>query len=229
MQLNKFLSYFGFPDILYKTTSKFNGEIKVISVFGQNSISVGNLTQSGSIVAGLWSFATGQIRNIKNCLVLGVGGGSVIKVLRKKYPDSEITGIEIDEKMIDIGKKYFDLDRYNAKIIIEDAFKFVQKKSRRYSRDPDFRRRVGTSGQQKYDLICIDLLVGRNTPAKLSSEGFFKNIKKTLNKGGIVIINQLRLKNQEGNQKLINTLNKIFTSVEIKKPLVNTLIFCSII
>lgn len=211
MQFNKFLSYFGFPDILYKTTSKFNGEIKVISVFGQNSISVENLTQSGLIVSDLWSFAVNRTENINSCLVLGVGGGSIIKVLRKKYPECEIIGVEIDEKMIDIGKKYFDLDRYKAKIVIADAFNFVKRK------------------QKKYDLICIDLLVGRKSPKKLSSEVFFRNIKKILNRNGVGIINQLRLKHQEEDQRLINTINKIFTSVEIKKPLVNTLIFCSII
>lgn len=209
MNLKKALSYLGFPDILYTTNSKFNGEIKVISVFGQNSISVENLTQTGSIVEGLWSFTISQIMNIKDCLVLGVGGGSIIKVLRKKYPESEITGVEIDKKMIEIGRIYFDLEKYNAKIIIEDAFKFVQKK------------------QQKYDLICIDLLIGRNTPEKLSSVEFFKNIKRILNKNGIIIINQLRLKDQKENKNLLKVVSRIFNKVEIKKPLINTLIFCS--
>ncbi len=211
MEYKKILSYFGIPQIVYKTNSQYNGQIRVISVFGQNSISVGNLTQTGPIVVGLWSFAVSQTSNINNCLVLGIGGGSVVKVLRKKYPDTEITGVEIDEKMIDIGNKYFDLEKYRPTIVIADAFRFVRKENK------------------KYDLICIDLLVGRNSPQKLSSEEFFRNIKKILNKGGIVIINQLRLKGQEKDNDLLKILNKVFKKVEIKRPLVNTLIFCSII
>lgn len=210
MQLKQVLTYFGFPNIVYKTKSQYNGEIIVSSVFGQKSISVENLTQSGPIVFGLWSFAISQISNINSCLILGVGGGSVIKVLRKKFPNAKITGVEIDSKMVDIGKKYFNLDKYNTKIIIEDAFKFIQK------------------NKKQYDLICIDLLVGRNAPSKLSSIEFFRNIKKILNNKGTVIINQLRLKGQVEDNNLIKILNRIFEKVEICRPLVNLLIYCKI-
>ncbi|MBI2029552.1 fused MFS/spermidine synthase [Candidatus Gottesmanbacteria bacterium] len=207
MEYKKILSYLGTPYIIYKTRSKYNGEILVNSVFGQNSISVGNLTQTGSIVSGLWSFAVKQIENVNSCLVLGVGGGSIIKVLRNKYPHAEITGVEIDKTMIDIGKKYFDLDKYEAKIVIADAFNYVSRISK------------------KFDLICIDLLVGRTAPKKLSSETFFRNIKRLLSKDGIVIINQLRLKSQPENEGLLKILKRTFTIVEIKKPLVNTIIY----
>lgn len=211
MQLKQVLSYLGFPNTIYKTESQYNGEIIVTSVFGQNSISVANLTQSGPIVSSLWSLAISSIKNINSCLVLGVAGGSLIKVLRQKHPDCEITGVEIDKIMIDLAKKYFNLDKCKANIVIADAFDYVK------------------ANKKKYDLIFVDLLVGRNPPTKLSSAEFFRNIKKKLNKDGIVIINQLRLKGQKENKKLFQILRKTFNKVDIQKPLVNTLIFCSII
>lgn len=215
MLIKKILSYIGFPYIIYKTYSDYNGEINVYLLFGRKSISVDNLTQSGPIVESLWKEALGRLKvydlTVRNILVLGVGGGSVVKVLRAKYADTDIVGVEIDKKMVDIGKQFFELGKYKAKIIIADAFSFVQK------------------NQSKYDLICIDLLVGRVMPKKFSSLFFFKNIKNILKQDGVVIINQLRLKskkNKEISCNLVDVLSKIFNKVEVKKPLINTLIFC---
>lgn len=212
MQVKKLLSYVGVPYVVETVNSPINREIKVISVFGRNSISVDNLTQSGPIVESLWRLALKNVTHYKlhvtRILLLGVGGGSVIKVARGYYPNAEITGVEIDKKMIDLGKEYFGLDRYHAKIILEDAFNFAKKE------------------QKNYDLICIDLLIGRRVPKKLSSEEFFKDIKRLLNNYGEVIINQLRLKKQEKNTDFLKVLREVFDKVEIKKPLINALIYC---
>lgn len=210
MEFKKLLSFLGIPYQVYTTRSSYNGEIIVSSVFGQNSISVENLTQTGPIVEIIWKKALKKVhkKEIQNILVLGVGGGSILKVIRSTYKDANIVGIEIDKKMIDIGKKYFKLNSFNTVINIKDAFEFVKK------------------DRDKYDLILIDLLIGRNHPEKLSSEEFFKNINRRLSKSGTVVINQLRLKEQKTNNGLIKILQSIFTRVEIYNPLVNTLILC---
>lgn len=212
MEYKKILSYLGIPYEVYKIKSKYNGNITVVSIFGQYSISVASLTQTGPIVEGLWKTALERFKiydlRFKNILVLGVGGGSIIKVLRNKYPKAAITGIEIDKEMINIGRKYFNLDIYNANIKIQDAFTFVKK------------------DKVKYDLILIDLLIGRNIPKKLSSEEFFQNCKKLLNKKGTIIINRLRLKGSKNNNLLLPILRKTYASVEVKRPLVNELVYC---
>lgn len=209
MEFKKLLSFLGIPYQVYTTRSSYNGEIIVSSVFGQNSISVENLTQTGPIVEIIWKKALKKVhkKEIQNILVLGVGGGSILKVIRSTYKDANIVGVEIDKKMIDIGKKYFKLNSFNTVINIKDAFEFIKK------------------DRDKYDLILIDLLIGRNHPEKLSSEEFFKNIKKRLVKNGKVVINTLRLKDQEDNKELLRILNQLFTRVEISKPLVNTVIY----
>ncbi len=207
MFLNQLLAYLGRPNLIYKTYSAYNGEIKVFSLFGRRFISVDNLTQSGPIVEWLWRLALKEVKTASSCLVLGVAGGSVIKVLRQKFPSCQITGVEIDKKMTEIGNQYFNLNQHQAEIVIDDAFHFVKK------------------NKKCYDLICIDLLIGRQTPKKLTKKSFFLNIKRLLTKNGLVIINTLRLKNQPENQKLIDLLTRLFSQVRVKRPLVNTLIF----
>ncbi len=211
-RLREYLSFIGFPRVLYHSYSKANGDITVISQFGQISISVDNLTQTGPVIDGLWKFAVKKVLSRKlqpgNVLVLGVGGGSVIRILRNYFPQARITGVEIDKKMIDIAKKYFYLDKYQASITIDDAFHFVLK------------------SKVRYDLIVIDLLIGRETPPELYSFNFYKQLKNIMGEGALGIINRLRLKKTENDDTLIlKHLNKLFLNAYYETPLINQLIF----
>src|SRR3989338_7046318 len=100
-----FFSYF-FPKILAKYPSKFNDEIKVMEFLGKKYLEVGKLEQSGPMMEKMYKkmfakFLThGFIRNAKEVLILGVGGGTLVKLLKKINPDLEITGIEIDQQMV---------------------------------------------------------------------------------------------------------------------------------
>ncbi len=222
MEFKKILSYFGFPYIIEKTTSKYNGKIEVSSVFGRTSIVVANLSQSGPIVEGLWKTALNEVNspsfakasagkqksNVKSILVLGVGGGSVVKVLRRQFPKSKITGIEIDKKMVELGRNYFYLDYYRCNINIIDAFTFINKT------------------RQKFDLIIVDLFLGQETPKKFYSEKFLKNLKRVLKSEGLIIINRLRIKKEKEDKEFYKNLQKYFINIQIKKPLINTLIYC---
>lgn len=133
--------------ILEERESKFNGHLRVLKTWGMGTyIQAGGLTQSGGIVESIWRSTLRQLNHqplaIKSCLILGLGGGTLAKLLRKKYPDAKITGVEIDPIMIELGKKYLDLDKYDIDIKIQDAFKFLEK------------------NKYKYDLLIVDTYLG---------------------------------------------------------------------
>lgn len=133
--------------VLEEKESEYNGHLRVVNTWGMGTyIQANGLTQSGGIVESIWRSTLRQITNnklqITNILVLGLGGGTLAKLLRKKYPNSKITGIEIDPIMIELGKKYLDLDRYNVDIKIQDAFKFLK------------------NNTKKYDLLIVDTYLG---------------------------------------------------------------------
>jgi tRNA1(Val) A37 N6-methylase TrmN6 len=51
----------------------------------------------------------------RNILILGMGAGSIISLLRDKYNIScPITAIEKDEVVIELAKKYFNIDKYKS-------------------------------------------------------------------------------------------------------------------
>ena len=50
---------------------------------------------------------------IKRILVLGVGGGSVIRLLHNYIQPDEITGIELNPVHVTIAKRFFGIDKIN--------------------------------------------------------------------------------------------------------------------
>ena len=113
--------------VLEERESEYNGHLKVVRTFGMgNYIQAEGLTQSGGIVESIWKSALKQVKEkeVNSILILGLGGGTLAKLLRKKYPNAKITGVEIDPIMIELGKKYLDLDKYDIDIKIEDTNKF---------------------------------------------------------------------------------------------------------
>lgn len=110
--------------ILEERESKYNGNVVVKKTFGMGIyIQCNGLTQSGGIVEQIWKSTLRRIKDkhITKILILGLGGGTLAKLLRKKYPTAKITGVEIDPIMIELGKKYLNLDKYNIDIKIADA------------------------------------------------------------------------------------------------------------
>jgi spermidine synthase len=69
---------------------------------------------------------------IEKVLMLGLGGGTVLKQLRYFLPDADFTAIEIDGEMIRLARKYMELDQLNVTVLHEDAFEFLQKSSEKY-------------------------------------------------------------------------------------------------
>lgn len=192
--------------ILEIRESKYNGEIKVKRTFGIGTyIQAGGITQSGGVVKTIWKTALKKIKKekrithsvVKNCLILGLGGGTVAGLIRKKFPNAKITGVEIDSVMVEMGKKYLNLGKYDVDIKIADARKFY----------------VGN-----YDLVIVDTYLG---------DKYIDLVKLNLSKSAVVIFNRLYLKDKrEVVDKFEKKLKKVFSSVEVVRPLVNVVFIC---
>lgn len=148
-----------------RVKSKVNGEIKIKFFFGRPAVWVGGYEQSGPMVHNLWKKSLKSIDEPHNVLILGLGCGEAAKIISEKFPQAKITGIEIDPVIIDIGKKYFGLDRIpNLKIVLGDANKSLP--------------------NGKFDLVLVDIYKG-NRRVKT------KNVDKLLTKNGLAIFNVL--------------------------------------
>ena len=185
--------------------SKYNGHIRVLRSWGMGTyIQSNGLTQSGGIVETIWKSTLKQIKEkeINKILILGLGGGTLAKLLRKKYLNAKITGIEIDPIMVELGKKYLELDKYNIDVQIEDTNKF----------------KFG-----KYDLVIVDMYSGDNFPKEFESEEFLKKLTKYKT----VIINRLYYgEKRPDTVRFGNKLEKIFKNVTWFYPEANLMFIC---
>lgn len=196
------LSYI-FPRIILRTSSQFNKDIRVIEEAGEYKLLVNGATETGRYIKKLLRFAfdtfgIAKEKKVQNILVLGVAGGTIIRMLHTLHPNARIFGVDIDDTMITIGKKYFGLaDIKPLHLIHTDAKDFIamQKKS-------------------SMDVIVIDLFIGRDIPEFVSDKKFLQKIYTILTPKGFVFINYLKeLEYGIKPTGITETLQKVFPNV----------------
>ncbi len=219
MKLKSFLrKFFLGGEVLEKVYSPINGEILVTEdLFGKKEMIVGQVDQSGGLVESLWSkisnskFLTSNKFQNSKILILGLGSGTVAKILAKKYPQAEMIGVEIDPKVVEIGKKYFGLGEIpNLEIRIADATGFISR--------------------NRFDLIIVDLYLGQEFPKEAESEKFLNGLKKILAKDGLIIFNRLNFNrnHQQSAAQFRQKLTGHFSCLKSEEIAYNLLIFASL-
>jgi spermidine synthase len=211
--------------VLEERESKFNGHLRVVKTLGIGTyIQADGLTQSGGIVESIWSSTLKRINKLTNqpinsCLILGLGGGTVAKLIRKNLPEAKITGVDIDPEMIELGKKYLGLDELDVDIKIQDALvaaKRLMVKANETLRD------------ERYDLVIVDLYQGDNFPEKFATEEFIELARTVLTSSGMAVFNRLYYGDKRPEAvKFGLKLQKIFESVEYFYPEANLMFICS--
>jgi len=163
------------PETVKTYHSDFNGEIQLIKFVNSLRLDVGGLTQSGDVMVWVWSSA---IKNLlpkdyrpESILVLGLGGGSALFWLRRRFPAARLTAVEIDPVMVEVAKKDFHVDRIkDLTIINSDAVEFIKKT------------------KEKYSLVLMDCYQGFLTPSGFEDIKVLQRMKKV---GEIVLLNRL--------------------------------------
>jgi len=203
--------------IVYRIISPISGEIVVKEQLGQYTLLVGGIPQSGGVVREIWKKGVRALPNLGSAphvLLLGLGGGSAVHLLKKKWPRCKILGVEIDPRVVVIGRTYFNLDKISGlKIITDDAFKIVRDKKNKLR-------------GAKFDLILIDLYLGKNLPEFVSQEDFIKRLKSLLTETGVLVFNYLLdAQGKETVTTFEEKVKKIFPKIKTLQTASNELIF----
>ncbi|PIU34106.1 hypothetical protein COT03_02535 [Candidatus Shapirobacteria bacterium CG07_land_8_20_14_0_80_39_18] len=222
MTLKSFLyKFFLGGKVIDKINSPINGEIKIIEdFFSRKEMVVDGICQSGGLVERLWKVALSTVQSskfkVQSCLILGLGCGDAARLINEVWPKAQITGVEVDQKVVEIGKKYFGLGEVlNLEIFVADAIKFV-----------DTKYKIPNT---RYNLILVDLYLGKDYPKEAESKEFLNGLKNVLNKDGLVIINRLYYTSsfKKDAESFLKKVKEIFSNVETKKAVTNLLIFAS--
>lgn len=127
---------------------------------------------------------------VKNVLLLGLGGGAVAASLSKA--GMEVTAVELDERMIEVAQKYFGLPS-DVRVITDDA------------------RHAMEQLNEQYDIIVVDLFNGEVTPSHVLSIESIDRMKTLLTENGKIIFNTygyIDLPYGQGNISLLKTLSE---------------------
>ncbi len=125
--------------------------------------------------------------SVKRVLVLGVGGGAVIRQYTTFLPIEHITGVELDALHLHIAREHFGLRQPEVELIEANAIEWVK-----------------SYKGAKFDVVIEDLFTEKNgEPVRVmgASATWFRQLRKLLHPAGTLIINfedsaQLRASNQ---------------------------------
>ncbi len=193
-----------YPQTIARFQSRYNRDIRVVEEFGRPKLLVNGSPQSGHYIQGLWKGACRRFwrvfpSHVRSILVLGVAGGTVIRLLQRQYPDAIIVGVEIDPTMLSVGKQYFNLhESPSLRLIRSDARKFIRDKTKK----------------EAYDLIVVDLFFGRDIPRFVGKPLFFRSLASILSSDGSVLVNFLREREYRNlSEEVKSVLQHIFPTV----------------
>jgi spermidine synthase len=128
--------------------------------------------------------------------LVGLAGGTVARQFTAIDGPIPIDGVEIDPKIVDVGRRYFDMTEPNLHVTVADG-----------------RYWMATQAGQ-YDVILVDAYRQPYIPFYLTTREFFESAKAHLAPGGVLAINVGRTPTDNRLvDALSGTLNAVFKNV----------------
>lgn len=158
-----------------KYETKFNGELEVTWTNGRKVLDSNNANYSYGALQEVLDrgLAMLQADRAAPVLLLGLGGGSAISLLRKKFAyHGKITAVEFDPAIIEIAINEFAIEAHQPlELICADAIAYV------------------SSTKERFGLVIIDLFLDLQVPEQFFSISFWKDIAGLLALNGRVLFN----------------------------------------
>lgn len=211
---------------IYETESAYN----YIEVLNQNGFTILRLNEGQGVhsiyspdtlqyngpwdqfLASPYFYANKKPSDVKRVAIVGLAAGTTARQMTAVYGDIPIDGYELDPKIVEVGKKYFDMNMPNLNIIIGDGRLNLEQ------------------SEQKYDIIAVDAYRPPYIPPHMTTREFFEICASHLTENGVLTINSASV---PGDRRLINglatTMATVFPSiytVDIPGSL-NTMIFAT--
>lgn len=205
--LKRFLSYF-FVVTLKKIPSKYNPTLCLQLEAGKLLLNTKNANYSYGNLHKIFEITFKKIElqkiNPQKVLILGLGAGSVIRIIQQDYNlNPQITAVEIDSEVIKVLKSWQNLNLNVCTIIEGDALQTLD------------------SIKEKYELVIVDLFSDLQMPSYIFSFDFIVKIKKLMSINSICIVNCIVKSKQQKHDfdEYKIELSKHFKTVKIHEVL----------
>ncbi|HEU0027583.1 MAG TPA: methyltransferase domain-containing protein [Ktedonobacterales bacterium] len=145
---------------------------------GRKVLRVGGVIQSVEVderyTADVWDALLPR-RRPANALILGLGGGSIAKLMTLRWGPVPITGVERDPAVVELARREFGLDQFDhLTIVTADAFVWTR------------------TCDRTFDTICVDLYVAGKLAHGALGAVFLRDVRRMLAPNGEVTFNLWR-------------------------------------
>lgn len=138
------------------------------------------------------------VTNIQEVLCIGMGVG--IAPMQFAREDVQVDVVEINEAVVPVAEKWFDLDPKMLNITIGDGRQFLN------------------DCVKKYDVVALDAFLGDSSPSHLMTREAFAAMRSVLKPEGVLVINSFGDFDPGEDfftTSLFKTLTNVFPSVKI--------------
>lgn len=105
-------------------------------------------------------------------LVIGLGGGSLVKRMWRDYAPVHVDAVEIDPEVVEVARGLFELpDDERIRVVVGDGRAFVD------------------TCAERYDIIVVDAFDDDRIPRPLTTEEFMRTCRDLLAPGGVIAYN----------------------------------------
>ena len=192
------------------TLLKLNDGQGIHSIYHPDTLNYGGPWEQ--FLVGPYFYANRKPQDIKRMAIVGLAAGTAARQATAVYGDIAIDGFELDEKIVEVGEKYFGLNLPNLTVHIGDGRLNLE-------RSP-----------YKYDIIAVDAYRPPYIPPHMTTQEFFTIIASHLTDDGVLTIN---VGSVPGDRRLIDglatTIGTVFPSIHIMDipGTLNTMIFAT--
>ena len=128
----------------------------------------------------------------RSIAILGNAAGTTARSYGHFYPHAKVDGVELDPKLTELGRKYFDMHNPNLTVFHEDARPWLHRMNK------------------KYDVILMDAYQPEYIPFYLTTKEFFELARDHLTPKGALIVN---LDHPEKRADLEQTISRTMAAV----------------
>ncbi len=192
------------------TLLRLNDGEGIHSIYNPNTLQYGGPWDQFSV--GPYFYANRKPQDVKRMAIIGLAAGTAARQASAIYGAIPIDGFELDEKIVEVGQKYFGLNLPNLNVHIGDG-----------------RLNLNRS-KEKYDIIAVDAYRPPYIPPHMTTREFFEIVANHLTAQGVLTIN---VGSVPGDRRLIDglatTMATQFASIHIMDipGTLNTMIFAT--
>jgi spermidine synthase len=106
--------------------------------------------------------------------MLGLAGGTSLRILRHLLPACRFTAVEIDRDIVRLARRHMDLDATGVEIVVGDAYAWLRKNRR------------------AFDVVIDDIYLAGRTDVfrpQAMDRSLLKNLRRCVAPGGVLAVN----------------------------------------